>query len=336
MVIPLINKDTLRHAIHLADDTFSHAVVDRALRTAGLSRRLLNGSTGFLPLALEAKFAEALARSTGERQIGYLIGKKFKHADLGWYADYVVSAPELAGALERCRQAISVIHPGCSFNARDAETHVVLNIDMKIKHVNGVQHIQETAVFLLLDLVRHYLGSTWSPDWVEISARPLKASTLPEEFLSSTIHYGTDLCGIALRKNDLYAKNTNSPEASVSLRLADIPRLMGVAPPKTLTDEVQIILQMQLAKGYQSVDAVAATFGLSVRSLQRKLQAEGTSFREVSQQFLKERAITLMARSDLTMSEVARLLGYQEPNSFSRAFLEWTGSRPTEFRKSDK
>ena len=336
MVTPFVNKDIVRHAIQLADVLTSEEVTNRALRSAGLSRGFLDGSPGIVPLALEAKFGEELALATGERHIGCLVGEKFRYTALGCYADYVLSAPELASALERGRHALPLLHPGCSVSLREAGSHIVLEIDTKLQQVIGAKHLQEAMGFLLLDLARHYLGPAWSPDWVEIPAAPVKANTLREELFSSTVRYGADLTGMALRKSVLYARNPNPPDASASLRLTDLPRMMGLAPPQTVTDEVEIILQMQLEERDLSVDGVASKLGLSVRSLQRMLQAEGTNFREVSQQFLKSRAITFMARTDITISEVARLLGYQEPNSFSRAFLEWTGFRPSEFKKLRK
>ena len=59
---------------------------------------------------------------------------------------------------------------------------------------------------------------------------------------------------------------------------------------------------------------------------------EGTSFREVKATFIETRARELLAESDLGLDEIARSLGYREPNSFRRAFRTWMGLSPRAYR----
>ena len=68
------------------------------------------------------------------------------------------------------------------------------------------------------------------------------------------------------------------------------------------------------------------------RTLQRALKTEGTSFREIRMRFIEARARTLLLESDLDVAAIARALGYDEPNSFRRAFRGWSGQTPDAFR----
>jgi AraC-like DNA-binding protein len=153
-------------------------------------------------------------------------------------------------------------------------------------------------------------------------------------FPAQDVRYGSDLPGIALRKADLAARNPDSPDPRALLRLNDLPGFMGLTPPQTIADEVLMILRAQFIQGDTSVEAVAQRLATGVRSLQRSLQVEGTSFRDVQQQFLKERAVVLLADTELSVGEVASTLGYKEPDSFRRAFLKWTGVPPSHFARS--
>ena len=85
MATPMINTRLLLHVVRLLDDVASPSVIDRALRKAGLSREVLAAEAGFLPLATVAVFGEAVARASGERHIGVLIGEIFRYRALGWY-----------------------------------------------------------------------------------------------------------------------------------------------------------------------------------------------------------------------------------------------------------
>ena len=73
---------------------------------------------------------------------------------------------------------------------------------------------------------------------------------------------------------------------------------------------------------------LARSLNLSIRSLQRQLKVEGMTFRQVIHDTRRDLAEYYLKDSTLCVSEVAYLLGYTEPSSFSRAFRRWTGDAP--------
>lgn len=82
-------------------------------------------------------------------------------------------------------------------------------------------------------------------------------------------------------------------------------------------------------------DLVARALGTSVRSLQRGLRALGTSFSSELDRARRERACVLLRRPELTVAEIAFMLGYAEPRVFHRSFRRWTGRTPTAFRRGE-
>jgi AraC-like DNA-binding protein len=81
-----------------------------------------------------------------------------------------------------------------------------------------------------------------------------------------------------------------------------------------------------------SLDRVASTLGVSARTLQRQLREEGTSFAGVLTELRREMAPALLRDGRLAVSEVAFLLGYEDPSAFQRAFRRWFGRSPRAFR----
>ena len=77
----------------------------------------------------------------------------------------------------------------------------------------------------------------------------------------------------------------------------------------------------------------AQAMGLSVRSLQRALAKQQTTFSEILSGARRAHAIHYVCQSRLSMAEVAFLLGYAEPSSFYRAFKAWTGTTPERMRQ---
>ena len=81
-----------------------------------------------------------------------------------------------------------------------------------------------------------------------------------------------------------------------------------------------------------SLRALAATLYLTERTLQRRLEAENTSYSAVLKDVRVERAQELLDRTDLIVREIASHLGFMDAVAFSRAFKEWTGMSPTHYR----
>ncbi|WP_433520942.1 helix-turn-helix transcriptional regulator [Nocardia pseudovaccinii] len=82
-----------------------------------------------------------------------------------------------------------------------------------------------------------------------------------------------------------------------------------------------------------SQDQIAAQLRLSVRTLRRRLDAEDTSFRELTtetRQLLAEELLTI----GTTVEDIAQRLGYADASSFTHAFTRWTGTTPGRFARA--
>ena len=87
-----------------------------------------------------------------------------------------------------------------------------------------------------------------------------------------------------------------------------------------------------LPSGRSTIAEVARALGMSSRTLQRRLHDEGTSFQAVLGATRHKLARHYLGGTELTCSEISFLLGYEEVNSFFRAFHEWTGTSPEQAR----
>jgi AraC-like DNA-binding protein len=105
-----------------------------------------------------------------------------------------------------------------------------------------------------------------------------------------------------------------------------------IRPPREMADLVKDTLHLQVAVGDFSEDAIAARLGLGRRTLQRQLRVEGVVFRDLLNEFKADRARAMLIETDHSIVEIANALGYEEVNSFRRAFQNWNGLSPNEFR----
>ncbi|MBU3739927.1 MAG: AraC family transcriptional regulator [Rhodoferax sp.] len=98
-------------------------------------------------------------------------------------------------------------------------------------------------------------------------------------------------------------------------------------------ERVRAVLLEALPSGLIAADRVASKLALSKRTLQRQLEAEGTTYMKVLQETRAALATHYLQQTRLSAPEISFLLGFEEPNSFYRAFREWTGRSPDQVRQ---
>ncbi len=103
---------------------------------------------------------------------------------------------------------------------------------------------------------------------------------------------------------------------------------------REFTEEVRAVIARRMSGEKPSVGKVAKELALSPRTLQRRLGESGVSYQQVLDEVRHSTAVTLLREKRLELHEVAFLLGFEEFNSFTRAFREWEGTSPGRWRDS--
>ncbi len=88
----------------------------------------------------------------------------------------------------------------------------------------------------------------------------------------------------------------------------------------------------QLPDGIPKQEVIADTLHVSLRSLQRKLKEEDTSFRDLLEDTRQQLALQYLRDTRRSIGEITYLLGFSEPSNFTRAFKRWTGKSPVQYR----
>jgi AraC-like DNA-binding protein len=109
-------------------------------------------------------------------------------------------------------------------------------------------------------------------------------------------------------------------------------RLSELDGSATTADRVRAVLLELLPSGSASIEAVSKRLGTSTRTLQRRLSQEQRSFQVVLNGTREDLARHYLRTSDMTGAEISFLLGFEDPNSFFRAFHAWTGETPEQAR----
>lgn len=91
-------------------------------------------------------------------------------------------------------------------------------------------------------------------------------------------------------------------------------------------------VRTELLKGYGQKE-IASNWGLSTKTIARRLAQEGSSFRDLRDEFRMSKAVSLI-HGEVSVEEVAYMVGYEDARSFRRAFARWFGSSPSSYRSA--
>ncbi|MFT3923249.1 MAG: AraC family transcriptional regulator ligand-binding domain-containing protein [Myxococcales bacterium] len=119
-------------------------------------------------------------------------------------------------------------------------------------------------------------------------------------------------------------------ECAARERMASIDALF--APHDAELQRCQKHIAQNLSEGPPSVDRTAAALGQSVRTLQRRLELHGLTYRDLIDATRRRMASDLIATPNLSLVDVALLLGFSEQSAFNRAFRRWFGKTPRQVR----
>lgn len=191
----------------------------------------------------------------------------------------------------------------------------------------------DASFAVLVRLCRMCHGESFAPLRVTMSRPEPMDSASFAEFFRAPIQYSGNENSICFDRADALAA---LPTANAEVARANekiVQDYLARFDRSSVAMQVRSRLTEQLPSGRVTQDSVADSLHMSLRSLQRRLKGEGTSYKDLLDETRRELAIQYMAQSHFSVNEITYLLGFSEPSNFSRAFRRWTGRSPSAYRE---
>jgi AraC-like DNA-binding protein len=145
------------------------------------------------------------------------------------------------------------------------------------------------------------------------------------------LEFSADCNELSFDEKALATPMRHANEAFLGIFERQLDEALGRLPPAARTsDAVRGVARAALCNGGTNLAETARLLSLSERTLQRRLQSEGTSFAEILDTARREMATAYLTRG-LPLPEVSDLLGYSDTTAFHHAFRRWTGASPTDY-----
>ncbi len=217
------------------------------------------------------------------------------------------------------------------FTTKEESSLFSLEIATDDQQVTIPAFLLEIEIVFILNMIRLATKENVSP--IELMLTSAINENAFSDFVGCTVKKGSrNIISFSLSDLDLPFISRNDAiwdyfEPELKRRLSELEKDDSYAA------RVQSALTEMLPGGQTSILDVADKLGVSKRTLQRKLSAENTSFQQQLSNTRELLAKHYLASTDMTSDSIAFLLGFQELNSFLRAFKLWTGMNLHEFRQ---
>ena len=190
----------------------------------------------------------------------------------------------------------------------------------------------DLSFIFLLELGRRGAGRRMTPARVELR-RAGPANPELEDYFGAPILFGAGRNAMTFHLDDLDAPFPgHSPEFLDLVTPGLAAAFAEIEESEEIAGRVKAVLKRSLASGRPEVAHVARELGMSERTLQRRITGEATTFRALLSDARRELSQQLLGDPAIQIDEVTYLLGYQDTTSFYRAFKDWAGVSPREWR----
>ena len=320
--------------IHLA-----HAArwgVPRAalLREAKLDEEQLHDPDARVPRAALVRLWHAVTAHVPDPALGLRLGTAVRAREFGLVGYTMAVSSTVAAALQRLTRYDRLLSDALvvELKAEADATWVRLDVEPALRAFRPAADFRLAA---LLAMCREIAAAPIAPLTVQLPYRRPADVRAYERFYRAPLEFGALATAFLLRNDDL-ARPVVSSDATLTGYLDHLAEqlLAALGGEDTLRDQVRRRLWSELNAGVPSLEGVGRVLGMSPRTLQRRLRAEGTTFSAVLTQLRHDLALPLLGDGRLAVAEVAFLLGYEDPSAFHRAFRRWSGRSPRAFRRA--
>ncbi len=284
-----------------------------------------------IPVSKMQVLWQLAADATGDEAFGLHAAEQLQPATLQGLGLAVLASSTIYDVLKRLVRFSHVLSTGLELVLTERDELVDMEF-VVFGEEEPVAISQDFGIGVIVVLCRLTLGEYFSP--IEIQCRRPEPAD-PDRFaamLGSRISYGEEHMRITFVKSDIMEE---LPSANPELAQVNDEQAETYLATFTTVSAARAVVGKiieHLPDGPPSQKAIAEAMNVSNRTLQRKLKEEGTSFIDLLQDARLSLARKYLAQPQRSIVEIAYLLGFSEPSTFSRAFKRWTGQAPAEYR----
>jgi AraC-like DNA-binding protein len=290
-----------------------------------------------VPLATLNDAWQSAELITQDPIIGLHVGEKIHPSDYGLLGQIMMNCNNLAEALESILSVEFIINNIFVSEVIIENDCAVNRIHSQQYEAENIRHIIEQDISALINIGLFVMNKDYGehnrPLEIHFRHKPAADQAEYERILKTKVlfeqEYNQAVFPQAILKSLIYSPN---PRIAKLLNIELQQLLHKVEKQDTLTLRLWRYFQTQKSNFTADIESIAQQFNITARTLQRRLQQEGTNFQDEIKYFRTQQAKQLLSNKQLTICEIAFQMGFNDSSAFHKAFKRWTGLTPKEFQ----
>jgi AraC-like DNA-binding protein len=316
-----------RLAFALAEE--KGADVETLLKKSGLSRAQIHDLNARLKVRSEIKFLELVAEAVGDDRLGFHLSQEFDLREIGLLYYVFASANRLDEALRYASRYSSIVNEGIKLTFRETRSEIAIAFEYcgVPRHLD--RHLIEFRVATLIRWCRKITNRQLTAERVSFVHR-CKVTPELSAFFNCDIRFGArvDEATFSPSIRDIIVVSGDPYLNRVLIKYCEEALAHRQASRVSFRLSVENTIALLMPHGKAQAGEVARKLGMSQRTVARRLASEGLKFAGVLQELRYDLAKRHLADTELSISQIAWLLGYHDVSAFTAAFKRWTGKTP--------
>jgi AraC-like DNA-binding protein len=302
-------------------------------KEAGLDSESLDNPLARLPEKESTRAWTLASERVDDPGFGLSIARVWQPGDFHALGCAFMSSTTLREALNRVVRYNAVVYELISYSLAERGDQVILSYNPVPDKLQEPPILEDTHWAIILDGCRRIYGADLDP--LEVTFWHSEPQSAMDAFLTyfrCPLRFGEPVASMSFPAEVL---DRQLPSANREVALA-LDRVLSDYLTKLQRDDIisrtKSAISEYLPSNNVTIEMVAAALHISSRTLQRKLSADGTTFRKLAEAVRQELTESYLRDGSFTLAEISFLLGFSSPAAFSRAFKRWTGLTPQAFR----
>src|SRR5262249_50464578 len=321
--VPTANGGITRAAYDLASR--ADIKLEPLLKAAGLTVGQATSADARIDVERQITFLNLVAQSLRDEFLGIRLATPIDLRELGLLYYVMASSETLGDALRRVSRYSTIQNEGVHISYREGKD-VSVSFEYSGVARQADRHQIEFVVTFVLRICRELTGLDLTPSRIRLVHHRTRLPSAIGKLFGSDVRFNCGVDDITYPKSVASAPVTRADPYLNSLLVRYCDEALANRPNRSTAwrPKVENAIAPLLPHGRPQIEEISRRLGVSPRTLARRLAVEETNFNRVLDNMRCDLARRYLQERDVPISEVAWLLGYQEPSAFNHAFRRWT------------
>ena len=332
----LFEPTTLTEAARLIAETLEkHYAVDPEplFRSLELDVEQLAVAGARYPWETMQRLWKCAVDETGDPCFGLYVARRVRPTSFHALGFSWLVSHTLLGSLQRFRRYYQVITTApVSIEIELHGNYYVFAGELGDPMLRAEDASQDAFLACVVQLCRAATENTFAPAAVGLQHEDFGQADEYIRFFNAPVTFGAERNTLSFEKESLETPlpGNNAELARANDKVAE--HYLQSLDPRKVASNVRELLVTLLPSGKSNQELIAQRLHRSLSTLQRQLNREGTNYQQIRDETRKALATEYVHDHDLSLSQIAYMLGFSDQSNFSRAFKRWTGSSPRDYQ----